>query len=110
MAYQRPVGYDLVDFWAQKGRGDEKLGLPDVRVHLNSVARGGPRSPPPYPPPRGHWYLHILSPLKERDFGCETSERIEVIMFEQGEHREQDPKSSQESGGGVSLVPFHLAT
>jgi hypothetical protein len=31
-------------------------------------------------------------------------------MFEQGEHREQDPKASQESGGGVRLVSFHLAT
>ena len=64
----------------------------------------------PNPSPSGHWYLHILSPWKVRDFGCETSEGIEVIMFEQGEHRQQDPKSSQESGGGVRLVPFHLAT
>jgi hypothetical protein len=48
--------------------------------------------------------------LERKRLGSEMSERVEVIMLEKCEHGEQDPKPSQESGGGVRLVAFHLAT
>ncbi|MGC1722127.1 MAG: hypothetical protein WA746_24340, partial [Isosphaeraceae bacterium] len=47
------------------------------------------------PSPAGHWYLHNLSSSEDRNLGCEPSQVVEVIMFKQSKHRQQDPEAGQ---------------
>ncbi len=59
-------------------------------------------------PFKAHWYLHNLSSSEDRNLGCEPSQVVEVVMFKQSKHRQQDPEAGQKSWGGVWTVPFHF--
>ena len=55
-----------------------------------------------------HWYLHNLSSSEDRNLGCEPSQYVEVVMFKQSKHRQQDPEAGRKElgrcvGGSVSF-------